>query len=190
MKTKTLLGLALLLLTLMTGCSSDDETQPVMSNDDALRGGVIYDMFGKPEVDTSDPLAVFFRDELHGSYWDGSGNEHKTFFEHGNWDDERCLMINSHQEFQDAYMGNAELPDVDFNKYTLIIGKTWGSDSSFELGAVILRDKNTNYELETKLYHHVEQMAFCTIMNIYYWRLYPKLPKKSIVLIRTTEDVN
>ena len=191
----------------MSGCSKDDEVgnelptrgdevdnEPTALDDEVdngltALGGEVYDGWGKPEVDESDPLAVFFRDELHGPYWDGAGNEFKTFFEHGSWDEEGCLVINSRQEFQDAYMGTKELPEVDFSKYTLLIGKTWGGDSSYKLDDVILRDMTDFYELETRLLHHVDWGAYCAIVDIYYWRLYPKLQEKDIVLKRTVKDV-
>ena len=155
-----------------------------------MRGGEVYDGWGKPEVDESDPLAVFFRDELHGPYWDGAGNEFKTFFEQGSWDEEDCLVINSSQEFQDAYMGTKELPTVDFNMYTLIIGRTWGNDGSYKLNKIVLRDMGNTYELETQLLHHVGGFATAAIQTIFYWRLYPKLAQKSINPKRIVIDVN
>ena len=230
MKTRTFIGMAVMLMALagMTACSNDDnpvdnpivnpvdnpednpeEYNPSDENDSTepanpteeekgneeqttyteVRGGVVYDGWGKPDVDTSDPLAVFFRDELHGPYWDGSGNKYMTFFDHGEWNDEICLMINSQQEFKTAYMGTKELPDVDFNQYTLIIGKTWGNDSSFELDKTVLWNLGLTYELETILLHHIDWGAFQAIMQIYYWRLYPKLVQKDIVPKRTVTDV-
>jgi hypothetical protein len=195
----------LLSLGMFCACSSDDEIvnregsigdyesrgNNVTASDSTgyVSGGVVYDGWGKPEVDPSDPLAVFMRDELHGNYWDGAGNEFKTFFEQGSWDDESILVINSSQEFQEAYMGTKELPDVDFDNYTLVIGRTWGGDSSWRVANIILRDKGINYELETLLYHHIDWGAFCAIVKIYYWHLYPKLEKKDIIIKRTVEEV-
>lgn len=174
--------------TLMSCSSDDDENGGFIGKYKEVCGGEVYDDWG-PEVDESDPLAAFFRDELHSPYWDGAGNEFKTFFEQGSWDNETCLMINSTQEFQAAYMGIKELPEVDFNKYTLIIGRTWGNDSSYTLDDIILRDKIASYELETKLLHYVDRWAYAAIVDIYYWRLYPKLEEKDIVLKRTVKDV-
>lgn len=204
MKKIILLMGVLLSLGMFSACSDDDEITDVIEGEQSTEdsdndqegliikscgGGVVYDGWGKPEVDTSDPLAVFFRDELHDPYWDGVGNVYMTFFGQVSWDDESCLVINSNQEFQHAYMGTKELPDVDFNEYTLIIGRTWGNDSSYKLGDVILTNKGDNYELETKLLHYVDWGAYMSIVDIYYWRLYPKLKDKSIVIKRTVEDV-
>ena len=186
----------LMLVVGMSSCSKDDDIgnddigNVDIVNNDSVRGGEVYDGWVKPEVDMSDPLAVFFRDELHSPYWDGQGNEIKTFFEQGEWDDKSCLMINSRQEFQDAYMGTKELPNVDFDLYTLVIGRTWGNDSSYKLDKIILRDKGSTYELETQLLHHVNGFAFAAIQTIFYWHLYPKLANKAIIPIRTVTDVD
>ena len=178
----------LILIVGMSSCSNDDEIVDVFSNNNAVRGGEVYG-WDKPEVDASDSLAVFFRDELHGPYWDGNGNEFKTFFNQSSYDDESCLMIYSRQEFRSAYMGTKELPDVDFSKNTLIIGRTWCNDGSYELDDIILKDMGAYYELETRLLHYVDRGALCAIVELYYWRLYPKLEKKDIVLKRTVKDV-
>lgn len=53
------------------------------SNDDDIKGeygGIVYNGYTHQEIDESDPLAVFFRDELHKPYWDGYGNESKQYF--------------------------------------------------------------------------------------------------------------
>lgn len=173
----------------LMGCGGDDDSIIAISNDDGVRGGEVYNQWGKPETDPNDPLASFFQEELHAPYWDGQGNEYKTFFEHGDYDKEICLMINSRQEFQQAYMGSKPLPDVDFSKYTLLIGRTWGNDGSFSLGEITLKNKNSYYELQTKLLHHVGGFATQAIIDIYFWRLYPKLEKKDIVMKRTVENV-
>ena len=196
MKKNLILMVCALLLTGLSSCSTDDNEaddmdnirQLVLRNDGSVLGGEVYGDRSR-ETDTSDPLAVFFREELHNPRWDGYGNEHKTFFEQGNYDDEKCIMINSRQEFQNAYMGTKTLPEVDFDTYTLIIGRTWGNDSSWELALVALRDDGDNYELETKLYHHVDWVALAAITTIHYWRLYPKRASKNIVIKRTVENV-
>lgn len=174
------------LLLILTGCSSDDEI--VIEKDE--HGGIVYSGYAYQDIDESDPLSVFFGEELHNPYWDDSGNEYKTFFEQGKWDDETILVINNQKEFQEAYMGTKNLPIVDFNMYTLVIGRTWGYSCSCKLSEIILNDNSLNYELETKIYHYVDRLAPAAIEDIFYWRLYPKLALKPIIPKRTMIDVH
>ena len=186
-KITKLLGLTTIML-MLAGCSDDEFVNGVKDE----HGGFVYNGFTHQEIDESDPLSVFFGEELHTPYWDGSGNEYKTFFEQGEYNDESILVINSQEEFQEAYMGTKDLPNVDFNQYTLIIGRTWGNDYSFELGKIILKDKGPTYELETLLLHHhyADRYVPAAILTIFYWRLYPKLEQKAIIQKRTVIDVN
>ena len=185
MKKKNLLWISALLL-MLAGCSNDDE---IVNEVKGERGGIVYDGYTLQKIDESDPVSVFFGKELHNPRWDGYGNEFKTFFEQGEWNDESILVINSQEEFQKAYMGTKDLPNVDFNQYTLIIGRTWGNDSSYELDKIVLRDRGRTYELETLLLHHVNRGAYAAILTIFYWHLYPKLAPKAITPKRTVTDV-
>lgn len=183
-----------------TACSRDDESIADVANGAAgivnagdtisyAKSGVFQSDVELSEVSPSDLLAVFFSEELHNPIWDADGIESKTFFEQGNWDDESFLVINSQKDFQQAYMGRKELPEVDFDKYTLIIGRTWGSDSSFRLESVVLRDTGKAYELETKIQHFTDIGSFGAIVTMYYWGLYPKLQQKEMSVKRMVVDI-
>lgn len=207
MKKKSLfvMGAAMMLAISLNSCSSDEQAnEEPKPNDEKeldsnpvdtrlrdiradypdaisyISGGNNHEGWNNPDSDVADPLVAFFQEELHRPYWDENGNEIKTFFEQGSWDEEGCMMINSREDFQKAYMGTKELPEIDFDKYTLIIGRTWGNDSSYELADVFLRDNGDNYSLDACLWHHYGG-AFAAIIHIFYWRLYPKLPQKDIV---------
>lgn len=195
---RKLFWMSLLLLTIagLSSCSSNDDDEVAAGIDDVC-GGVVYNGYAIRQFDKANPLSVFFAEELHEPTWDDEGNIHKSFFERGEWNDERVLVINSQEEFQTAYMGTKTLPDVDFGQYTLVIGKTWGSSSSQVLRSVILRDLGYAYELETQLVDletqlvdHIDYASTCAIQTIFYWHLYPKLPKKPIMLKRTVTYVH
>ena len=202
-------GLVMLAMGLLIACSSDDDKKYVINDDEInndekyndnppiiscpgaieyVKGGDVYD-WAYQDDDKLDPLELFFNEELHSPYWDDYGNVHKSFFEQGSWDDESCLMINTREDFQNAYMGTKELPEVDFDKYTLVIGRTWGNDGSYKLVDVMLIDNDDDYLLESYLVNH-NGMATLAIVRIYYWRLYPKLPQKDIVIKRIVVDEN
>ena len=175
------------LMTISVGCSKDEDDAQSSGTDNEVLGGIVWDYDTDQITEGTDSVTAFFKRELHSPYWDGNRNEHKTFFEAGYSDS--ILVINSQKEFQKAYMGILELPYVDFNQYTLIIGRTWGNDGSYELTNVILNDKGLNYELETKIIHYVDRGAYDMINTFFYWRLYPKLSQKNIIIHRTVIDV-
>ena len=155
----------------------------------AVCGGIIHEDFYPKEIDESDPLSVFFAAELHDTYWDIDSKEHSTFFYQEESGD--CFMvIDSREAFLDAYMGTEELPNIDFDLYTLIIGRTWGSNSAYRLVDVVLKDMGPNLDLETKLIHYANGGAYEVILDMFYWCLYPKLPQKSISLRRTVTDIH
>lgn len=194
MKKKLLivLGFISVIMTLASCDNDDNSLYRVEKNESGeiapVRCGIIIEGYARQKVDESDPVSVFFGKELHSPYWDGFGNEFKTFFEQGEWNDESCLMINSQQEFQAAYMGTKELPEVDFNQYTLVIGRTWSSDGSYVLDKTVLYNRDFTYELEAQFLHYLNGTAFCSIIRFYYWSLYPKLEPKEIILKRTVTD--
>lgn len=195
MKKKLLivLGFISVIMTLASCDNDDNSLYRVEKNESGeiapVRCGIIIEGYARQKVDESDPVSVFFGKELHSPYWDGFGNEFKTFFEQGEWNDESCLMINSQQEFQAAYMGTKELPEVDFNQYTLVIGRTWSSDGSYVLDKTVLYNRDFTYELEAQFLHYLNGTAICSIIRFYYWSLYPKLEPKEIILKRTVTDV-
>jgi len=132
-------------------------------------------------VDTPQDLKVFFDSEMHGPYWDGQGNEHRSFFGRTEWNEDVLLVIRSAEEFRKAYAGTKQLPDIDFSRYTLILGKTWGNDSSYALREVRLYDNGSQYVLDIDILHRVWGIALAAIQEFYYWRLYPRLDDRPVV---------
>jgi hypothetical protein len=93
----------------------------------------------------------------------------------------RCLMINSVDELKAIMYSPVELPEIDFGKYTLVMGQYWVSSGGFKLvsqgieiksGEIIL-NLVTDYEFDV-----VDAM----ISRLYYWGIYPKLPQNSITI--------
>ena len=93
-------------------------------------------------------------------------------------------MINSQSDFHLAYTGDKKLPEIDFDKYTLIIGKDWASNSSYQLQDVQLYDNGKQYILDIDIMHFVWSGAYEAIQNLFYWKVYPKLDKNEIILNR------
>ena len=171
---------------MLTACSSDDESKDTIA---AVRGGEVYNSTKSTDVDPSDQVAVFFNEELGAVYYsDKSVN--KSFFTNEESDllIDKCLVINNRQEFEDAYMGTKDLPIIDFDSYTLIIGRTWGRDSSYKLRDVSLKDTGTGYQLEINVLHEKADVVLYTLYDIQFWRLYPKLASKPVAFKNTVSE--
>lgn len=172
---------------MLTACSSDDESKDTIA---AVRGGEVSGYTNSTDVDPSDQVAVFFNEEL-GAVYNSDTSVYKSFFTYEEKDlgVDGCLVINNRQEFEDAYMGTKDLPNVDFDNYTLIIGRTWGRDSSYKLHDVSLRDTGTSYQLEINILHAKASVVLYVYYDIQFWRLYPKLASKPVSLKNTVSEV-
>lgn len=86
-----------------------------------------------------------------------------------------CFLINSMSEFKAVAADGLEVPDIDFRKYSLIIGQCVLGDPGYALleQTVSLQDDEMVLKLE---YIKVDGFVPCVITNFYFWGLYPKLP--------------
>lgn len=186
---KNWLAIALTMVTLaLTACNSNDdevigEIAPVAGEDFLFQG-----VYPSP-VETSDPLTLFMREELCSPFLHNDGQVYETFFKSDESYEEKVIVINNKLEFHNAYMGTKKLPDVDFSRYTLVLGRTWGNDGSYRLDQTILWSKGLHYELEFRLSHLIDVVTTLNIQVFYYWRLYPKLKHKPFVPKRTVKSI-
>jgi hypothetical protein len=87
-----------------------------------------------------------------------------------------CLAINTMDEFRHIYECTDDLPEIDFDNYTLIIGKQGGRHS-----AVFVSDQKIieNCALTFYLELDIRLPGLCEPRPIHYWGIYPKLPNKA-----------
>ena len=107
-------------------------------------------------------------------------------------EEQECLIINSEQEFQDAYKGDWQLPSINFKYCTLVIGRTYGEHGGISLGDYELIDNGDTYQLNLTLNNNVNPNYTYTLdhVNLYFWKLYPKMENKPVNFNSTTQDVN
>ena len=87
-----------------------------------------------------------------------------------------CFIINSMHAFGEAFECDMIIPYIDFENYTLIIGKHKISS----IGCYVKEQKiveNSCLTLLTTIYPHGSLPSGGTC---YYWGIYPKLPKKQL----------
>ena len=94
-----------------------------------------------------------------------------------------CYRIDSKKEFSELYLGSDELPEIDFDKYTLILGaKVYtDADTDDEKFKQILSESDDSYILNLYSKHLEGKWSSCGItLQIFYFGLYPKLKEKKI----------
>ncbi len=146
-----------------------------------------------PDVDMeellipTDNLVFFMLDALNNEY-----QGRHTFFSDGS-EKQECLIINSLQEFKDAYKGAWNLCSyVDFRHCTLVIGRTYGENGGVSLGDYDIVDNGDSYQLNLTLNNNVNPNYTYTpaVKNLYFWKIYPKMENKPVVFNRITQDVD
>lgn len=156
-------------------CSSDDDSDSFESN---LPIGL-----------TDEAITDFFNSELpelHHSY-DRYRNTESFFYEiidsvtsDGMAIKENMVyVINCQQELADVYQGKRELPAIDFDKYTLIIGQQIMPGLGFY---VVKKELLTgdNGLILTLYARNDNEIISCALQNLYFWRIYPKLSQNTI----------
>ena len=88
-------------------------------------------------------------------------------------------VINSRQELSDIYLGKKELPSIDFEKYTLIIGQHIAPYHGFYITKKELLTNENGLIMNLYAKNDFEVLP-CALQNLYFWDLYPKQSEKAI----------
>lgn len=135
----------------------------------------------------TDPFIIFMTDAISKE----CQGQH-TFFSDGP-EEQECLIINSEQEFQQAYKGDWNGSSyVNFRHCTLVIGRTYGENGSVSLGDYELIDNGDTYQLNMTLNNNVNPLHTYSPnrVNLYFWKILPKMENKPVVFNRIKQDVN
>ncbi len=93
-------------------------------------------------------------------------------------EENKCLTINSYEEFRSvALPAVTELPDIDFENYTLIIGQVWVGGVGFHLSDQAI-DVFPEY-MEADITIEIPSDYYIAHCPVYIWGVYPKLPFES-----------
>ena len=166
----------------MSSCSSDEIEKIPYKRE-------IYN-FGQTkgvDDDTYQRLSVFFQAELHRPHYDEFGTASSTFFGELEWDAQPCYLINSMEEFRAVYQGNKQLPEVDFTRYSVLVGRTYRIDGSESLRSFSLVDEGDHYLMAIVILRNINPNYgyTCDIGDLFYWNIYPKLETKPITIERS-----
>ena len=135
----------------------------------------------------SDELILFMMDALYKN-----GTQGRNTFFTDKAQDEECLIINNETELREAYKGDKALPYVDFQHCSLVIGRTYGESGGVSLGDYDLVDNGDSYQLNLTLNNNINPDYAYTnaFVDLYFWKLYPKMEKKPVVFNRTPQNVD
>lgn len=88
-----------------------------------------------------------------------------------------CYVVNNYEDFQAIYVGQEQLPDIDFDSYTLLVGQKFSSSIYIKLNKQEFYEDDNKYVLD--MYYADDFVSFAEI-NIFYWGLYPKLSHNNL----------
>ncbi len=165
-----------MLLALIAGCNADGQKSGENGPDTPT-------VIGTPPVSASDEVAAFFEKNskllarsVFEKYSEKHGARIPLYVD-------SCVMINSLEQYRqiDFYDDSlADLPIIDFDKYTLIIGQYSAADGGYYImsqGVVVGEEEMTmNIGLGRYETHHL------AAVELPFWGLYEKLPPKPIIV--------
>ena len=185
-KSMRTIGILLSALFLLTACDSSDNHEMVIDDD------VVYTSPKKVDVDyeTQNQLSNFFLEELYHNYSDNSGQDYPGFFGKLEWDAQPCYLINSNEEFLSAYKGTKQLPEVDFERYSILVGRSYCADGSESIDKYNLIDEGDHYRMYIGILRNVNPNYTYphVIRDLFYWDVYPKRESKPITIERRVVD--
>ena len=164
MKTRILtLTAALLLLGGFVACNDSEESEYI----------------GTPPVTASADVSAFFKTYLPSS----SSSHPEPEFNFSEIDDRdiECFVINSMEEFEAVAPPSVELPVIDFDKYTLIIGQHWMGHPGYSFEKQVVDTESDKMTLNL-VYKQLKGGTPAIMTIFYFWGLYDKLPEKTLTV--------
>lgn len=176
----------LLAVLMVCGCSKDNDSTVVDS-----------DLIASYEPDrATNDIKTFFSSELplvrdyHPSL--EGGNQRPDIYAQ-KWDvnlqTDTCLLINSAEQFQKLYHGEKEIPNIDFDKQTLLIGwKTYCDVSSLSKLELLKGQDNVNLHVTCDRYK--ESLYNNLTMMLDYWGIFPKISEAPSTVTTSIEWID
>ena len=165
MKSNVLILKAILLLLGGNLVACDDSKEP--------------EVVGTPPVAASEEVTAFFTTHLPESSYNCS--EVKFNFSEIDFGETECFLINSTEEFEAVAPPSVELPVVDFDKYTLIIGQHWMGHPGYSFEKQVVDTESDKMTLNL-VYKQLKGGTPAIMTIFYFWGLYDKLPEKTLTV--------
>lgn len=136
---------------------------------------------GTPPVTPSQEVTDFFNAHL---------SENSTDFNFSNIEGSEdisteCFLINTVEQFREIAPEPIELPDIDFAKYSFIVGQHVFGSPSYSLESQAVETKADVLTLNL-VYRELQGAAPTAMTTYYFWGLYDKLPEYEVNVNITT----
>lgn len=169
MKKLSVLMSMFLAIGLFSACSNDENEIVMNGNSD---GDVTNLISPIDKGDGYDEISSFFNSEF-------SSTGSNVFLVGLDKDEDQYRIIKSREELKAIYSGDKELPEIDFQQYTLIMG--WkvfpeGGHVLFGQQAISISEDL----LMINLYVNHLDAGYCVLEEICFWALYPKCQAKEV----------
>jgi len=180
---KVILFLGVLLsFGILSACSNDDEFDN-STNDSSQEDSKDTKKVLNP-IEEGDGFAAifeFFNSEMPFSTYS------KSFFvsypQNENVGEEVCKIINSTKELESIYSGDKDLPEIDFQQYTLVIGQIIMPAGGYKCVKQELVNITRDSSHVLNLYvENIYEYKPCVITPLYFWGLYPKIHLSNITI--------
>lgn len=143
----------------------------------------------QPLTGVDEELEAFMKNAIPTK--DGSFDDYFVLFPNSREDrfTDVCYVINDMDDLRKICKDGVEMPLIDFDNYTLIIGRMAMSNG----GASIVRHDISSLTNAVTLNVYVKQytgLVSHIIINDYYWGLYPKIERDSLLINKVITKVN
>ena len=163
----------------LCACSSDDDSIPQIN----LTDGEIVDFFNSELQEMHSDDNYFISKSFFYTIIDSVDHDGMAIMEN------MVYVINSQQELADIYVGKKKLPEIDFDKYTLIIGQQIMPYCGFYVAKKELLADDSGLILNLYARNDRESLP-CSLESLYFWGLYPKQSQKTITVNAFKEYTN
>lgn len=132
---------------------------------------------GTPPITAPTEVTAFFDASLPSSSY--SQPEPEFGFEEIDFGESECFLINSMEEFEAIAPPSVDLPEIDFGKYTLLIGQCSMGDPGYTLKkqAVDIQPDGMRWNLA---FSRLSGGSPAVVTTFYFWGLYTKLPGNAL----------
>lgn len=134
---------------------------------------------GTPPASAPEEVSAFFETCLPPSSYSHSDPEFG--FSEINYGESECFLINSMEEFAAIAPSGTDLPAIDFDKYSLLIGQYSMGDPGYKLQQQAV-DTQTDVMTWNLAFRQLHGAHPDVITTFYFWGLYTKLPEKQLTV--------